>query len=72
MTDPRITKALSKLDHGGWSLTVTGFACRALGFRPPYTETQKRQARDAMMASGLPHRRTQYGIIIDCWDYDAP
>ena len=69
MTDPRITAALSKLDHGTYSLTVAGFARRAVGARAKETD---RELHALMMATGLPHRRITQGIPVDCWDYDAP
>ena len=34
-SEPRITAALDKLDHGGWSLTVAGFAARVMKIAKP-------------------------------------
>lgn len=70
MTDPRIQAALGKLEHGGWSLTVNGFARRAVGTKSKETD---KELRDLMMETGLPHRRITYGGAgFDVWDYDAP
>lgn len=69
--DPRITAALAKLEHGSWSLTVAGFARKALKMPTPMSAKDRAVAHAAMMATGLPHRRTRYGVIIDVWDYDA-
>lgn len=72
MASDRITAALAKLDHGSWSLTVGGFGCKAMGFKPPYTAEQRRHARDAMMATdGLAYRRITLGVPIEVWDWDA-
>lgn len=68
MIDPRIKTALSKLDHGSYSLTVAGFARRAVGAKSNETD---RDLFNLMMDSGLPHRRITRGIAIDVWDYDA-
>lgn len=68
MTDPRISAALDKLEHGGWSLTVSGFAARALKIKSP-TAREKSMMRDMMNETGLPMRRVKYGDdYIDCWD----
>jgi len=68
MIDPKITAALDKLDHGGWSLTVAGFAARAMKIKSP-TARDKSMLRDMMMETGLEHRRVKYGDdMIDCWD----
>lgn len=67
--DPKITAALDKLDHGGWSLTVAGFAARAMKIKSP-TARDKSMLRDMMNETGLPLRRVQYGDgFIDVWDY---
>lgn len=69
MTDSRIAAALAKLDHGSWSLTVAGFARRALKMSHPMKLTERTRARDLMMATGLPHRRVKCDDgMIDCWD----
>lgn len=68
MTDKRISAALAKLDHGSYSLTVAGFARRAVGTKSNETD---RDLFNLMMDSGLPHRRITRGIPVDCWDYDA-
>lgn len=72
MTDQRISAALAKLDHGTWSLTAAGFARRALKMAEPMSGADRARARDAMMATGLPHRRVPGPTgHIDVWDYDA-
>ena len=65
--DDRIAKALGKLDHGSYSLTVAGFARRVIG-----KKATDRELFGLMMDSGLPHRRITAGIPTDVWDYDAP
>jgi hypothetical protein len=72
--DKRIAIALAKLERGGWSLTVGGFARRALRMKgPPMSASDRREAHALMMATGLPHRRVPYaGTAVDVWDYDAP
>jgi len=66
--DPKITAALDKLAPGGWSLTVAGFAARAMKITSP-TAREKSMLRDMMMETGLEHRRVKYGDdMIDCWD----
>lgn len=70
MMDPRISAALDKLEHGGWSLTVSGFAARALKIKSP-TPREKSMLRDMMNQTGLPLRRVKYGSdFIDVWDYE--
>lgn len=74
MMDNRIAAALSKLDRGGWSLTVEGFARRALKLAHPLTGRQKEMLRRLMMDSGLPYRRVPgptAGQALDVWDYEA-
>lgn len=68
MIDPRIKAALAKLTHGSYSLTVAGFARRAVGLKSRETD---RDLFNLMMGAGLPHRRITRGIPIDVWDYDA-
>lgn len=73
MTDPRITAALAKLDHGTWSLTVGGFARKALRMPDPMTPADRKAAHQIMMETGLPHRRVPFGGgMVDVWDFDAP
>lgn len=74
MTDPRLTAALAKLPHGGWSLTVGGFARKAVGIRrETLTPAERRDLTALMHATGLPHRRVSYGgDMIDVWDHEAP
>lgn len=72
MTEPDrlaiLVAAIAKLDPGGWSLTVGGFACRALKIKKP-TPAEERELRDLMHQTGLEHRRVKYGGgYIDCWD----
>lgn len=70
-TDPRLpilVAAIAKLEPGGWSLTVGGFACRALKIKKP-TPAETRELRDLMNQTGLPARRVKYGSdMIDVWD----
>lgn len=66
--DPRITAALEKLAPGGWSLTVAGFAAKAMKITSP-TARDRSMLRDMMMETGLEHRRVKYGDdMIDVWD----
>lgn len=73
MTDlEKLQAAIAKLDQGGWSLSVTGFAARALKIKTPLTFKQKSELRDLMHQTGLEHRRVMYGgEMIDVWDYQA-
>lgn len=65
--DPRIRKALDKLDHGSYSLTIEGFGRRALG-----KSADEREIRAAMQASGLPERRVPGPVgMVSVWDYDS-
>lgn len=69
MIDPKITAALDKLDHGGWSLTVAGFAARAMKIKSP-TARDKSMLRDMMNETGLETRRCIVGgEWVDVWDY---
>lgn len=72
MIDPRIAAALAKLDHGTWSLTVGGFARKALRMSAPLSHKDRATARAAMMATGLPYRRITAGIPTEVWDFNAP
>jgi len=68
MVDPKIMAALDKLAPGGWSLTVAGFAARAMKITSP-TARDRAMLRDMMMETGLEHRRVKYGDdMIDVWD----
>jgi hypothetical protein len=66
--DKRLELAISKLDHGSYSLTVQGFARRAVGAKSRETD---RELFALMMDSGLPHRRITAGIPLDVWDIDV-
>lgn len=73
MMDQRIKSALDKLEHGGWSLTVAGFARRALKMKLPMSAKDRAEATRLMHATGLGHRRVKYGTtMIDVWDYQKP
>jgi hypothetical protein len=51
-----------------WSLTVGGFACRALKIKKP-TPAEERELRDLMHQTGLEHRRVMVaGEMADVWD----
>lgn len=67
--DPRITAALNNLaPNCGWSLTVAGFACRAMKIKEP-TARDRTMLRDMMNETGLPSRRVMIGgEMVDCWD----
>lgn len=66
--DERIKTALAKLEKGGWSLTVGGFALKALKLKP--SAANRAIARSAMMETGLELRRVEYcGKWIDVWDF---
>ena len=66
--DPRITTALANLGPGGWSLTVLGFAARAMKIRDP-SARDRAMLRDQMNATGLPMRRVKIGDEYqDVWD----
>lgn len=73
MTLPRLQSALAKLDHGSWSLTVTGFACRALKLHPSELSARELAGlKDMMHATGLPARRVKVDEEwMDVWDYEA-
>ena len=63
-----LVAAIAKLDSGGWSLTVGGFACKALKIKKP-SPADLRDLRDLMNETGLEHRRVKYGSdMIDVWD----
>lgn len=64
--------AITKLDPGGWSLTVNGFARRALKMKPPLTKKQETELSDMMDKTGLVRRQVKYGSgFISVWDYQA-
>lgn len=66
--DPRIQKALSRLDHGSYSLTIDGFGRRALG-----KNADPRDIIQAMRSTELPERRVPGpNGMVTVWDYDAP
>ena len=66
--DPKIAAALDKLDHGGWSLTVAGFAARVMKIAKP-TARDKSMLRDMMNETGLEMRRVKInGDWTDVWD----
>ncbi len=70
MTDrlAALKSAIDNLAPGGWSLTVGGFAKRALKLKS-LTPADERELRDLMHQTGLEHRRVKYGDgYIDCWD----
>lgn len=70
MTVELLKAGLAKLDNGGWSLTVHGYAVRTLKIKGKISPKQFAQLRDMMHATGLPHRRVPYGgQNIDVWDY---
>lgn len=65
--DARIEKALSKLDHGSYSLTVEGFGRRAFG-----KTVSDKQIAELMRQSGLPERRVKGPAgMVSVWDYDV-
>lgn len=66
--DARISKALSRLSHGSYSLTIDGFARRTFGPKPT-----DRDLTDLMRATEFPERRVPgpHGLVT-VWDYDAP
>jgi hypothetical protein len=68
--DNRIKSALDKLDrHQGWSLTVAGFARRALKMKLPMSGMNRREARAIMVAAfGEPRRVPHDGIQVEVWD----
>lgn len=70
-TDPRLSilvAAIGRLEPGGWSLTIGGFAKRALKMKS-VTPAETRELRDLMNQTGLPTRRVKYGSdMIDVWD----
>lgn len=66
--DPRIAKALSRLDHGSYSLTIDGFGRRALG-----KNADLKDILLAMRSTELPERRVPGpNGLVTVWDYDAP
>lgn len=67
--DPKITAALNNLaPNCGWSLTVAGFACRAMKIKEP-TFKDRIRLRDMMNETGLPSRRVMVGgEMTDVWD----
>jgi len=66
--DPKITAALDKLAPGGWSLTVAGFAARAMKIAKP-TARDKAMLRDMMHETGLEMRRVKINEEwTDVWD----
>ncbi len=66
--DPRLRKAIDRLSHGSYSLTIEGFARRACGAKP----TDK-ELTDLMRATELPERRVPGpNGLVTVWDYDAP
>lgn len=73
MTLLRLQSALSKLPHGSYSLTVRGFACRALKLDAnKLTARELGRIRDMMHSTGLPTRRVKSDEAwIDCWDYEV-
>lgn len=76
MTDRRaeiLKAALGRLERGGWSLTVNGFARKALRLPEPLSPSLAAELRMLMHGLGLRHRRVPYaGAMGDVWDYDAP
>lgn len=75
MSEPQVAllrAALAKLDSGGWSLTVGGFARRALKMKAPLSPKDYAACKAAMNQLGLEHRRVPYsGQMLDVWDYQA-
>jgi hypothetical protein len=67
--DPRIKSAVDKLDPGGWTLTVAGFARRSLKMKLPMSSANRREARALMVeAFGEPRRVPHDGVMVECWD----
>jgi hypothetical protein len=73
MTDRLATlkAAIAKLEKGGWSLTVDGFARRALRMKAPLSFAERAELKALMNATGLPPRRILVGMALDVWDYQA-
>jgi hypothetical protein len=73
MSDRRaaIVSALGRLERGTWSLTVHGFARRAIR-QKELSASAAIELRRIMDGLGLPHRRVPIdGVLTDVWDYDA-
>lgn len=70
MTVETLKDGLGKLAPGGWSLTVNGYAKRAMKIKHDLSAREYGELRDLMHATGLPHRRVKFGgKMIDVWDF---
>lgn len=70
MTTELLRAGLAKLGHGGWSLTIAGYARRTLKIKHDLTGREFIALRDMMNGLGLEHRRVPFGsAMIDVWDY---
>lgn len=68
--DPRIAAALAKLESGGWSLTLDGFARRACKIKQKPTAKEYAELKRLMDGTGLPSRMVKYGGgTFPVWDY---